>query len=224
MESESRKHRMPPGVDGVEDCPPKPQKLSEELKCLIAQFGSKPVTLRELIMALKRRTYVLLMFFLSLPFMLPMPLPGLSIPFGVVIALISVRLMLGQKPWLPAKLLDLRVPPSFFSSMLRCASWILRGFETLLKPRQLWLTTPSLSRLHACPIFLAACVLLLPLPPGTNFPPALVIVLMAGGLLERDGFCIVAGYIVFFINVAVIALLAFFGTRLFDAAWHGLAA
>jgi hypothetical protein len=85
----------------------------------------------------------------------------------------------------------------------------------MLKPRHLWLTeSPLLVQLHAFIIFVAAFVLLLPLPPGTNFPPALCIILMAGGLLERDGRFILAGYIAFALNVVFFALFAIYGQRL----------
>jgi hypothetical protein len=37
----------------------------------------------------------------AFPFCTPIPLPGFSLPFGLVIAIIGLRLALGQKPWLP---------------------------------------------------------------------------------------------------------------------------
>jgi hypothetical protein len=66
----------------------------------------------------------------------------------------------------------------------------------------------------------AAFVLLLPLPPGTNFPPALCIILMAGGLLERDGRFILAGYLAFALNVVFFALFAIYGQRLIQWGLH----
>jgi hypothetical protein len=55
-----------------------------------------------------------------------------------------------------------------------------------------------LVQLHAGLMLLAALVLLLPLPiPFTNSFPAWAILLLAAGLLERDGVFILAGYLVF---------------------------
>ena len=200
----------------------KPRKLSEELERLIQEFHTRSVTLRELIVVLQGRAYDLLLLLLALPFLLPIPLPGLSVAFGTVIALISARLVLGQRPWQPQRLLDTTLPPKFFPLLLGSARRIIRVFEILLRPRLLWITTPPLPQLHAFLIFVAALVLLLPLPPGTNFPPAVVIVVMAGGLLERDGLFVLGGYVAFALNILFFALFAFYGTKLFEALWHRL--
>ena len=190
-------------------------KLSPVLLHIIASFHERPVRLREVIALLQGRAYLLLMLLLSLPFLLPIPLPGLSFLLGTVIAVIALRLTLGQKPWLPNRLLDRELPPKFFPTLLSGASRVLRLLEVMLKPRQLWLTDSQLLvQLHAFIIFVAAFVLLLPLPPGTNFPPALCIILMAGGLLERDGRFILAGYFAFALNVVFFALFAIYGQRL----------
>jgi hypothetical protein len=198
-----------------------PRKLSEVLRHIIESFHERPVSLREVIALLQGRAYLLLMLLLSLPFLLPIPLPGLSFLLGAVIAVIALRLTLGQKPWLPERLLDRELPPKFFPTLLAGANRVLRFLEVMLKPRQLWLTdSPLLVQLHAFIIFVAAFVLLLPLPPGTNFPPALCIILMAGGLLERDGRFILAGYLAFALNVVFFALFAIYGQRLIQWGLH----
>lgn len=203
---------------------PPPPKLSEIIARIIGEFRERPVTLREVIIVLQGRAYNLLMLLLALPFLLPVPLPGLSTLLGSVVAVIALRLTLGQKPWLPARLLDRELPPKFFPSLLAGAGRVLRFFEVMLKPRQLWLTaSPLLVQLHAFIIFVAALVLLLPLPPGTNFPPALCIVIMAGGLLERDGRFILAGYLAFAFNWVFFAAFAIYGQRLLHVIWGWIA-
>jgi hypothetical protein len=200
---------------------PAPSKLSDVMDQLIMEFHMRSVTLREVIGVLHGRAYNLLMLLLALPFLLPLPMPGLSSALGLVIAAIALRLTLGQKPWLPARLLDRPLPPKFFPTLLGGARRILRLLEVMLKPRQLWLTaSPLLGQLHAFIIFVAAVVLLLPLPPGANFPPAVCIVIMAGGLLERDGRFILAGYLAFALNGVFFALLAIYGKKLVEAVWN----
>jgi hypothetical protein len=202
---------------------PPPRKLSEVIEQLITEFHMRRVTLREVIVVLQGRAYNLLMLLLALPFLLPLPLPGLSSVLGLVIAVIALRLTLGQKPWLPARLLDRELPPKFFPTLLGGARRVLRFLEVMLKPRQLWLTaSPLLSQLHAFIILVASLVLLLPLPPGTNFPPALCIVIMAGGLLERDGRFILAGYLAFAFNCVFFALFGIYGQRLIQLIWGRL--
>lgn len=197
--------------------PPRTRKLSEELAAIMADGE---ITLREVIVVLQGRAYNLLMLLLALPFLLPVPLPGLSTVLGLVIALIAARLTLGQKPWLPARLLDKKLPRKFFPTVIGGARRFLRFLEVMLRPRLLWLTSPLLVQLHSFIIFLAACVLLLPLPPGTNFPPAVCIVVMAVGLLERDGLFILAGYVAGILNGVFFTYFVAYANKLLHALWH----
>ena len=177
---------------------PKPKKLSEEIAGLAARFSDGPLTLGEVVEILQGRAWSLVLILLVLPFITPVPMPLLSVPFGVAIALISLRLALGQRPWLPARLLAKPLPPGFFSSVLKFAGKVLRVMEKLLRPRFVWFTeSVVLVRIHTLLMLVSALVLLLPLPvPFTNAFPAWVILLVSGGLLERDGLAILAGYIV----------------------------
>src|SRR5678815_1259768 len=153
--------------------------------------------MREVLGLLHGRGYVLLVMLLALPFCTPVPLPGLSTPFGLIITIIGVRLALGAKPWLPVRLLDTRLPPKVFARVFALTRKIILGFERLLRPRLLWVTASGrLEQMHAIPLVICALMLLLPLPiPFSNVVPAWGILLIAGGLLERDGQFIIAGYV-----------------------------
>jgi hypothetical protein len=188
-------------------------KLSEDLSLILHEFEVETVTLREVMAVLHGRGYVLLVMLLALPFSTPIPLPGLSTPFGLVIALIGARLALGQKPWLPDRLLDTRLSPKFFVKVFAAARKVLRAFEYFLRPRLLWITgSPRLLQLHAVPILLCAVLLLLPLPiPFSNIFPAFSILLLSAGLLERDGGFIIAGHLGFVISVAFFLFLGIAG-------------
>ena len=177
---------------------PKPKKLSEEIASLATRFAEGPLTLGEVVATLHGRAWTVVLILLALPFITPIPVPLLSTPFGMAIAFIALRLALGQHPWLPARLLAKPLPPGFFTGVLKIAGRVLRVLEKFLKPRAVWITeTPLLARTHALMMMAAALVLLLPLPvPFSNGFPAWVILLIAGGLLERDGLAILAGYLV----------------------------
>lgn len=185
------------------------RKLSEEMEALKARSAEGELTLREAIVVLGVRAYTLLLILLSLPFITPIPLPGLSTPFGLAVGLIALRLMLGQKPWLPAKVLDRSIPPGFFGKVFKFAAGVIRFLEKLLRPRLTFLTdTVLLYRTHAALMLLAAAALLLPLPiPFTNTFPAWTIILVAAGLLERDGLFILGGYVAFAAGVLYFVFL-----------------
>jgi len=190
------------------DLPP-PRKLSAELADLHTRTATRVVTLREVIYVLRGRAYLLLVMLLALPFLTPIPLPGLSTPFGLAIAAVALRLALGQRPWLPMKLQRRELPPGFFGRLFIVAERMIRFLEKFLRPRLTWLTdTGLLQQLHALLMLVAALALLLPLPvPFTNSFPAWTILLLAAGLLERDGVFILAGYLVFAAGVLYFVFL-----------------
>lgn len=202
--------------------PARPRKLSEELALILREFEVETVTLREVIGLLHGRGYVLLVILLSLPFCTPIPLPGLSTPFGLIITLIGVRLALGEKPWLPARLLDTRLPPAVFAKVFALTQKLVLGFERLLRPRLLWVTaSPRLEQAHAIPMVICALMLLLPLPiPFSNVIPAWGILLIAGGLLERDGAFILAGHAASLFTIGFFAVIGFFGVEAVDFLWR----
>lgn len=187
----------------------RPRKLSEELAQLQAGTTERVMTLREVIYVLRGRAYLLLVLLLALPFITPIPLPGLSTPFGLAIALIALRLMLGQRPWLPKKLQRKELPAGFFGRLFSVAARVLRFLEKFLRPRLVFLTnTALLNQLHAVLMLVAALALLLPLPiPFTNSFPAWTILLLAAGLLESDGLAVLLGYLVFAAGVLYFVLL-----------------
>ncbi len=204
--------------------PAPPRKLSLELAELHARAGDRAVPLREVIFVLRQRAYLLLIVLLALPFIQPVPLPGLSTPLGLAIVLIALRLSLGQRPWLPMKIQRAKLPAGFFGKVLTITQRLLRFLESVLRPRWPAVTgTALLNQVHAIVILASALILLLPLPiPLSNLLPAWAIFLLACGLLERDGLFIALGYVAFAIGAAYFFLLGTFANEAFKHAWEWL--
>jgi hypothetical protein len=194
------------------------RKLSEELHYLAGEFEQHTVELREVIAVLQERAYTLLIIVLALPFCTPIPLPGLSTPFGLVIALAAGMFALGRVPAFPERLMGTRLPPRFFRTLLAATSKAVRVMERQLAPRWLWLTgSAALIRLHAAVICVAALALLIPAPlPFSNTLPAWGIVLTTTGVMQRDGLAILAGYLFTLVGVAYFVLVALFGVEIYD--------
>lgn len=186
-----------------------PLRLSEEIGRLVATFAERPVRLREIVEVTRGRGYTLLLMLLALPFCTPIPLPGVSIPFGLVIALIGLRLALRQRPWLPQRLLDTALPAKFFPQFLGATRRLVRGLEWFLRPRwALLLDTGVLHHVYGAMILVCGLLLLLPFPlPFSNGLPALTVVLLAAALLERDGYFVLAGTVVFVVAVGYFAMV-----------------
>lgn len=196
---------------GTEDIP---QRLSAQLRQLADREEHDELTLGGLMDELQGRVYTLLLLVLALPMCQPVPLPGLSTPFGVAIALLGLRFALSQRPWMPKRLLATKLSGNFFPAVMRGGARVLGIFEKLLHPRMTTVFEFGQMRFLAGAIVcLCGLLLLLPLPiPGTNMLPALTVILTAAALSERDGYCLIAA------GVAFLLTLAFFGALVWGGA------
>lgn len=202
--SDKRNNRKPPrrAAPGTG-----PRHLSDELQQLIETFAERSVRLRELLEVMRGRGYIMLLILLTFPFCTPIPLPGVSTPFGLVVAFIGFRLALLQKPWLPAWLLDKELPARFFPRVLSATRRLARWLERFLKPRlSNMLTWQPVQHVIGMMILICGVLMLLPFPiPYSNGLPALTVLLLAAAMLEEDGYMALAGSVVFVLT------LAFFG-------------
>ncbi len=171
--------------------------------------------LSEILEATQGRGFDLLLICISLPFATPIPLPGLSTPFGLVVAVIGARLAIGRKPWLPQYLLRHELPPRFLARLLHASYRIVRVLEFFLKPRIPMVHENFIfRRLAGALIMICGLLLLLPLPiPLSNFFPAATVVLLAAGALERDGVFFFGGCLMFALTLGYFSLLTFGGVH-----------
>lgn len=181
--------------------------LTETLRAFHASTQGRATSLGELLEALKERGTAVLIVLLAAPFVPPVPLPGLSLPFGVALALLGPRLGLRRKPWLPRFLLRRPIQPHTLAAIVRGAERVARPIERLLRPRWSLLFAPPLELVAGLAISAAALILFPPFPmPGANAFPSLAIVLLALGLLQRDGLALAAGYAMLLVSYAYLYL------------------
>ncbi len=107
--------------------------FSQELRDLAERFAERPARFGEILDATKGRGFHLLLVLIALPFLTPIPLPGFSVPFGLAVAVIGARMALGQRPWLPQKLLERELPPGFLLKVLDTAGRALKILERFLR-------------------------------------------------------------------------------------------
>lgn len=198
--------------------PAEPHRLSDQIDLLIAKFGHKEVTIAEVVHILKGRAYLGLLCLISIPFCTPVAIPGMSTPFGVMISLIGLRLALRRKPWLPRRLLVMRLSRKVFPKLLLAANRILRGIEKVSKARHEYIVdAPLLQHFTGFCIFVCGAFLLLPLPiPMTNLLPAATVTLLAIAAIGRDGTLTLAGYGLFLLTASFFTFLALGGAAAAD--------
>jgi hypothetical protein len=180
--------------------------LGERLKVIIMDLPPDKVTLAEIRDLLGQDGLLLLTAFLTIVFLIPVSIPGVSTVFGAAIVLIGVSRLLNRSLWLPKRFLERRLPAKKLCTGLNKGIIWFHRLERISRTHRLkWLTSNGfMGVLNSCALIIGAGLLMAPfgLIPFSNTLPALAILFFAIGLLQRDGICILLGYLV---NVATIA-------------------
>jgi hypothetical protein len=173
-----------------------PSQLSHDLDSLRKRLQGRSLTLAELMQALKERGSAMLLVLLALPFCV-IAIPGLSTPFGIAICVMGGSLMIGHEPWLPRFVMRQRLSSVWLNQLLTGATTVARRIEKFVHPRLEFLHNgPGMRRLIGLAIVIAGLALMLPLPiPFSNSIPSFAILLLAIGMMEKDGFCVLLGHL-----------------------------
>ena len=214
-------------VPSVEaDLAPQALRLSEELESLLEIAPGQPIRLRTIVEHLQFRGLPTLIVLLCVPFLFPLPLPGLSIPFGAAIALCGLRLGLGQNLWMPRFILDREMSYDVLQKIVGFAASFYRKVEKLVRPRMHFLQRwPGMINLMGFMIFIGGVMLSLPFPPIfplTNTIPGLAIIFMALGIMERDGVCTLIGYFFALLGLCYVVLIFLLGATGVKELWQWL--
>jgi hypothetical protein len=179
---------------------PKPAEasLSQDLASVLQKMHDAPVTIGDMEKALKGRGFMLMIVILTAPFaVLPFAIPGLNIPISAAVILIGLRMTLGLKPWLPKKILNKNIGGGLIQKVLTRILPMSQKLEKWLQERWTFLFWPGAKNLIGLALAWSALMLLMP-PPMINSPPAVAIILLAIGIMTRDGLMVILGYIVMF--------------------------
>ncbi|MCK9150971.1 exopolysaccharide biosynthesis protein [Methanobacterium alcaliphilum] len=153
---------------------------------------------------------------LTAPFLLPMSIPGSSIPFGLAIFLISLSIISNKRILLPKRALTYKISKENINNVLNGIVRVLKRIEKYIKPRFVFLSFGKKMDVFNA-ILMAFCSLLLTLPlpiPLTDFLPAYGILFLALGSLECDGYLILTGYGLVTVTTAYFSLTALLGMDL----------
>lgn len=183
------------------------ERLSSVMKRLEESCQREGMTLGALLHELSVYGHMVVCMLFAMPFLLPVPLPGLSTIFGFVICIAASQVILGLDPWVPPSWRNREISRELTSKMFAAALRILQPTEKLIRPRlKFFAHHPGFVRLNALVILATAILLSLPMPPGFNAPPALAIIVLAIGSLEKDGCLVIAGHIIAAMNVLLFSL------------------
>jgi hypothetical protein len=134
------------------------------------------------------------------------PVPLLSLPFGLAVAGLGVQLALGRDaPWLPRRVRALSLEPGLGRRLhARLGRWSAR-LERLSRPRLGAFTRGRVLRLVGLGLLFEGIGLALPMPmPGGNVMFAAPIILYGVGLLEEDGAFVAAAHATAAVTLAAV--------------------
>jgi hypothetical protein len=151
----------------------------------------RSVTVAETLDTVGPRAHGCALLLLALPDAVPLPIPSMSAVLAVPLLLLTLHLAaFGGERGLPARVGGLALPARLVGMLRDRVAPLLRRAERLSHPR--WEPLAGHERLLALVCLYLAVILLLPLP-FFNTPPALCLVLLALGMVQRDGVLVVAG-------------------------------
>ncbi|TPP11797.1 exopolysaccharide biosynthesis protein [Rhizobium glycinendophyticum] len=194
------------------------RSTSAVLEEVIASMDGEHVTLRQILQIMGESGLLLLCGLLSLPFLVPVSIPGVSTVFGAGIVLIGVAITFNRFPWLPAKVADRQLDTGRLVPVLERGLKILRKVDRYVRPRLLGLTTGAVvNRINGLVLTAAGVLLMMPLSfiPFSNTLPGVAILLLSTGISQRDGAVVAAGHL-----MVVLALL-YFGALAYAAVAAG---
>ncbi len=147
-----------------------------------------------------------LLLFLILPFLQPIPLFGLSTPFGLLIAVISVLAFLRKPTWVPPRWSERTLKGSTVTRIAEGSERVFEKLGVFLRPRMQFLLQGPFRILNVTLVVMNAILLALPLPiPFSNTMPAWMILFLTLAHLEDDGAFVIASY------VQTLVCLVYFG-------------
>ncbi len=175
-----------------------------------------PLTLRRVFDLLGEEGHAVLVLFLCLPFLQPIPIPGVSTPLGFLIGIVAFFLYLRRPPWLPKKFERLKLSADVVLKVSEVAEKIWTYVSKIVKERWVIFYDMWLFRMFNLVVFVGNAIFLsLPLPiPFSNTVPAVGIILCAIGHMEKDGLFILLSYLWCLVVASFFATLAMGAIRL----------
>ncbi|MDH5829540.1 exopolysaccharide biosynthesis protein [Luteimonas sp. M1R5S18] len=181
----------PPDPDG--------QSLGAQIAGMIARLPPDHVTLGELLDLFGDEGLLLLCILLTLVFLIPVSIPGVSTVFGAAILLVGVSRLLSRQLWLPSRVRDRRLPSDRLRPGLTGGLRWVQRMERLSRPHRLPALVDGRTQdvVNNLAFILAALLLMAPFGfvPFSNTLPALALLAYAIGFIQRDGGAVLLGHL-----------------------------
>ena len=173
--------------------------LGQQLADIIERLPPDALSLGELLDVFSDEGLLLLTILLTLVFLIPVSIPGVSTVFGAAILLVGISRVFGRPLWLPAKLRTRALPAARLRPALTGGLHWVRRLERISKPYRLrGLVEGAVQGLFNNLAFILAALLLMApfgFVPFSNTLPALALLAYAIGFIQRDGGAVLLGHL-----------------------------
>ena len=172
-------------------------------------YKNKPyISIQEIITSLNQYAFGIILIFFSLPNCIPLP-PGISSVISMPLVFFGIQMIRGiQRPWLPSMIMHSHISHKSLFRIMRVGKNLLQYLERYTHPRLIILSGSYAKRYLGIVVTIFGLMVALPLP-GTNFVPALGVLFIALGLLERDGISILIGLLTGSIGVIITLIIIY---------------
>ena len=183
------------------------ESLSESLKKLKKLEDTSPnIALGTVLELVGDKGFGVFLVVLSGPSALPVPAPGYSTPFGILLICLGMQMLLGRNiPWLPRWSQKISLSVDVVNKMVDFIAACLKWVEFFINPRLSWIGSRYGRPLMGILVIIMAFLMIIPIPLTNTFP-AFVIFLIGLGLSEDDGL-----FAVFACLVGVFSVLLYVG-------------
>jgi len=173
--------------------------LGEQLAVIIDSLPADAMSLQELLDVFSDEGLLLLTILLTLIFLIPVSIPGVSTVFGAAILLVGISRLIGRPLWLPARLRSKALPADKLRPGLTSGLLWVRRLEKISRPHRVRVLVDGrvVDVFNNLAFILAAILLMAPfgLVPFSNTLPALALLLYAIGFIQRDGVAVLLGHL-----------------------------
>lgn len=177
------------------------------------------ISIHDITEILGRNASHLLIIILITPMLLPVTaIPGLSQVLSLAIIILLAQLLVGKRVmWLPSKIAHKKIENHSVRKLTHILIKYHKKIEKFIKPRWLILSTLPALKLHYLFLIFTVLVLALPFPaPFANTIPAIGIILIIFGIIEREGVSILAGYLFGILGAIYMAFVFMMGKEFYE--------
>lgn len=175
------------------------ESLRRQLEGIIERLPAGSMRLGELLAVIGDEGLLVLSILLTLVFLIPVSIPGVSTVFGAAILLVGVSRLSGRPLRVPERLARRELPADRLRPALTAGMAWVRRLERISRPHRM----PALVDGRGMALFnnlafiFAALLLMAPFGfvPFSNTIPAIALLLYAVGFIQRDGGAVLLGHL-----------------------------